>query len=500
MIRGRHPSDVSLMAWHDGELEGDEAAPITAHIEGCERCWTRAADFAAVDRVVSKASLLGAFQAADVPAFASPAPRSPSRVGRVMASAVVAVLVVATAVTLDLPRSRPVQAIRAAISSPERDADSAPPAKTTAREAALAADGPARVPAAPPAQASAHVGADEMGSASVDASAVQGAGGSRTGVVPVPRVPVRTEPLRMALPLPLTTGELGERQEIIDAVDAVVDAANASGGVAGLPVRFDVVRPDRLDDTSDRYEVVVGGVTSFGAAASSSTVPWVLPAVASTGEGPLIPPTPAPASAAAALVATLPADASVAIIDGDVAEKPFADAITAALGARAKRVALDGRTGCAPELRNAARMGASALVLAMRPSYAHDCLDALGGVTWNVSGGVIVPASMAFEPPTRSHAKRASIRIALGLPWPTWDDPASARFRQAARSTSYRAMVSFAAAELAILAARRSAGPLTYGAVAGDTDTDALALRGGTLARLHVAEAAAGGWSRYSAG
>jgi hypothetical protein len=49
-------------------------------------------------------------------------------------------------------------------------------------------------------------------------------------------------------------------------------------------------------------------------------------------------------------------------------------------------------------------------------------------------------------------------RTVLGLPWPTSTAPGAARFRANTSSLSYRALVSYAATELAIDVARQQGG------------------------------------------
>lgn len=46
-----HPEPEWLSAWHDGEITGEAAAALKAHLDGCATCQARLADFARLDEV-----------------------------------------------------------------------------------------------------------------------------------------------------------------------------------------------------------------------------------------------------------------------------------------------------------------------------------------------------------------------------------------------------------------------------------------------------------------
>ncbi|MGH9148967.1 MAG: hypothetical protein ACRD0F_01325, partial [Acidimicrobiales bacterium] len=81
-----------------------------------------------------------------------------------------------------------------------------------------------------------------------------------------------------------------------------------------------------------------------------------------------------------------------------------------------------------------------------------------------------------------------------GLPWPTSPTAGAARFRSATGSTSYRALVSFAALELA-LDAGAAQGSVNLAAIgAGQWRSDLLDYRGSTNQTSRVVVGHPGGW------
>jgi hypothetical protein len=85
-------------------------------------------------------------------------------------------------------------------------------------------------------------------------------------------------------------------------------------------------------------------------------------------------------------------------------------------------------------------------------------------------------------------------RTVLALPWPTSPDPAAARFRAVVGSTSYRALVSFAAAELAIEIARAKGAITPAGISSRSWKTDLASFKGLANRGARVDVAGPGGW------
>jgi hypothetical protein len=111
------------------------------------------------------------------------------------------------------------------------------------------------------------------------------------------------------------------------------------------------------------------------------------------------------------------------------------------------------------------------------------------------SGQLLAPGYVTFDTPPFPPA--ADVRALLGVPWPAWDETGPARFRQAAGSLSYRALVTFVAVELAVAVARANEGRITGIApvVAGAWRSDLLALDGTTNVGLRPARLVSGGWA-----
>jgi hypothetical protein len=262
-------------------------------------------------------------------------------------------------------------------------------------------------------------------------------------------------------------------------------------------VTFAVTAPDAADDAVD---VLVGGLgADRNEQRSPRTPPWVLAGAALLDGSNVVGSLPEPVSSAQRIVAALRPAVPVTVVEGDAAESAFARATLDALGSRARSVALDDRPGCDREMAEATRSPKSSIVLAMGPTLAAECLQALTHVS-SPPVEVGLPASSSFRPPTVGGTGPFSVLVPMALPWPTWADPAAARFRRATGSTSYHAMWSFAGAELAVAAARRSTGPLTIASFAGRWETDLVTLQDGAVLARFVGVADGTGWAPLSAG
>ncbi|MGH9283496.1 MAG: hypothetical protein ACRD0S_11245, partial [Acidimicrobiales bacterium] len=132
---------------------------------------------------------------------------------------------------------------------------------------------------------------------------------------------------------------------------------------------------------------------------------------------------------------------------------------------------------CGPEIAALRRAGAMALAVAGAPDLAAKCMRAAFGSAWFPAYGTVLAPSAAYAG-LQAMPEALGARTVLGLPWPTSQAAGAARFRATTESTSYRALVSYAATELAIDVARQQ-GSLSVGSVeAGSWRTDLLDLVG----------------------
>ena len=138
---------------------------------------------------------------------------------------------------------------------------------------------------------------------------------------------------------------------------------------------------------------------------------------------------------------------------------------------------------------------AGALAIAGAPDLVEKCLDAAAAIGWNPAAGVVVPPSLAYVPfdPAWSGL---SVRTALGLPGPMGTDPGATRFRTSTGFTSYRALVTFAATEMAIAVARTSGSVTSAGISKGVWYSDLLHFDGVENHGVAIARASAVGWTR----
>jgi len=127
-------------------------------------------------------------------------------------------------------------------------------------------------------------------------------------------------------------------------------------------------------------------------------------------------------------------------------------------------------------------------------SLAGSCVDDLAAMPWQPPGGVLLAPSAVYAGVPASLAG-GPVYSVLGLPWPTSQSPGAARFRSAVPGVrSYRALVSFAAAELAIQVARTT-GSLRLAEIGwGIWSTDLYDFAGIQNAGAQVVEDGAGTW------
>lgn len=448
----RHPRARALAAWFDGE----DTPGVAGHVDGCERCRRR---------VVELRRVRAAVRGEPVPA---PLPAAARGWRPVVAPVAVALVLVALLVATAVPGTvrAPLRAAREFLDGRSEPDQAASPATT-----ATVAPGPA-----PTGQPRAGTTPTTPGSKPPPTSVPSSA------AVPV---------LRLAVVVPTAGPLAADGAETVTAVRRVVDAANRAGGVAGRPVELVVVDAGDAGAVSrlaGSASVAVGG---FGAA---PPVPWLFPADP-YAPGSLAAEVPA-AEAGALLAADLARRGirgTVAAVVADGPDAALADGVERA--APVTRIAAAASSSCDSEIRAARRALPAALVLAVAPDLAGRCLDAAARLGWRPPGGVLVAPSAAYAGLERDPAT-AGGRTVLGLPWPTGDEPGAARFRAAVPGVgSYRALVAYAAAELAVAAARARSPLRLADLVHGTWQTDLVTLSGGANTTARIVVAGTGGWA-----
>lgn len=431
MLRA-HPGKLELGAWFDGE--GPDR--VGSHVMGCRRC----------QRHVSELSRLRSWLRAQ-PFVAmgddDEVPDAPGGRGRRPAALVAALLAAFLVVAdrSDAPRQltasapRTTTTIAAAVESP--------PSTT------VVVDTPAEVPAPAPTPATVAPRPQPpttSGSSSVSEQALARA-----------REPGHPEPLRLGLVVPTRGTMAAEGAEIAEVVRQRVAAANAGGGVAGLPVELEVVSADdpaAVAAMVKRVTVLVGG---FGVPAPLG-VPWLLPADPAI-EGLNVIPAESPARAAGiqlgALLRRQGLNGTVGVILGAGPDGALAGGLASKTPTTTVTAQESG--DCSAEVASLARSGAVAMAVAGNPDLAAKCMRAAFRSAWRPTFGTILAPSAAYAG-LQAMPEALGARTVLGLPWPTSTAPGAARFRSTTESLSYRALVSYAATELAIDVARQQGG------------------------------------------
>jgi len=151
---------------------------------------------------------------------------------------------------------------------------------------------------------------------------------------------------------------------------------------------------------------------------------------------------------------------------------------------------------CVPAVSTLEQEQVVAVAVAGSPDLAESCLAALAATAWTPPGGILVPPSAAYAGVASAGVGTGSgAYTVLGMPWPESSSPGAARFRADLPGiTSYRALVTYAAIELAVEVAR-TAGPVSPRAMAGHTwRSDLYDFAGTTNADVQVVQDSAGGW------
>lgn len=455
---GRHPHKLALGAWFDGE--GGEG--VGGHVARCGRCRRRVAELARVRSWLRAQPFVAMSDATDEPR------RSPHRWRPV---AVAALLLLAYLIAPggdgDSRRSRggPLSALGG-----DGAQNPASPSSTLAGENAPATGDPGTGDGAAPAG----------GSARPDPRPGLG----HPPQLNVARLPPSRGPLRLGLVVP-TTGPLArEGAEVREVVQRRIQAANTSGGVAGLPVELLVVpAEDRaaLEAMAGAVNAIVGG---FGAETTTPT-PWLFPADPSI-TGPNVVAAEASArSVGAQLASDLRTEGTSGVVGVIVGTGPDAG-LAAGLASRSNVTTVVARknTTCVGEVAALRRAGAITLAVAGDTDLAASCVRAASRSPWEPRVGPLLAPSAAYAG-VGSLPEATGARTVLALPWPTSSAPGAARFRATTTSQSYRALVSYAATELAIDVARQT-GTVSLASMAGRSwhsdlvDVDGVNTRAGT--------------------
>jgi hypothetical protein len=506
-MRRRHPSPLELGAYFDGELiEG-----VSQHVARCRRCresleelhGVRSAGRGELDLSVGSARRRARWTVALIPVAAS-----------------VALLLAVAAPPGGLPVTRVQNADDSALApappvefqapaapddatAPSPPAADAAPTASGAPEAAGGKAGSSRAVRA--GDGATDVAARDVSSAGDAAAASTAAGKPAAGrasagaaSAPAERpVPAPTGPLRIGVPVPTRGPAAGEGNEVMRAVKAVVEQANDRGGVVGR--RVSVVRVPTDDDDGRaealaKVDALVGGF----AIEAPAGMPWIMPADAVPAGPDVAAGDLAAERAGAALGADLASrSANGGTIGAIVTAGPDAGLATGLARSRPVHTVEAGRsTSCDQEIFALRKRDVAALALAVPPDLARRCAAAAARMGWRPAGGLLLAPSAVYAHLERDLVTQGA-RSAVALSMPQSEDAGSSRFRRSAPGCdSYRSLVSFAAAELALSAARASNGLLS-GAAVRDRQwrSDLYEVDGGEHTRTNVVSVRFGRWS-----
>jgi len=466
-----------LGAWFDGE----EAPGAAGHLGDCERCRRRVHELRWVRAAVRS----------------EPVPVSPRRRlafggAAVPVAAALAVLVgVAGAPSL----SDPLQAARRHLPSPLGVAPAGEPAAapggTRLPSGAPASTAPGRSEAAHPA-AGPTIGTSAPNRPSGPAAtgpAHPAATPAPAGAAPTPGAPDLSRALRLGAVLP----DDEEAREIARALQRAVELANHSGGVGGRPVELSTAPahdPGAVLAMSRSVDALVGGA---GSAAPGGT-PWLFPADPAVGGSDVVPAETPPVEVGVRLADDLEARGIPGAVGAVVGDGPDAGLVDGVASRRQTvRMADDGGT-CRESVGALRGRAVSALVVAGPPDLVERCTRAAALLGWRPPGGILVPPSAAYAHLERSPAAQG-VRTVLGLPWPDSDTPGANRYRAAVPDGhSYRALVSFAAVELAVQVARAEGTVRSDRVATGSWRSDLFDLEGGHHRPRPVMVASLGTW------
>jgi hypothetical protein len=158
-------------------------------------------------------------------------------------------------------------------------------------------------------------------------------------------------------------------------------------------------------------------------------------------------------------------------------------------------------TSCDQEVLALRRRDVTAVALAVPPDLARRCAAAAARIGWRPGTGLLLAPSAVYAHVERDLVAQGA-RSAVALLPPGSDDPGAKRFRQAVPgSDSYRALVSFAATELALDAARLNSGAISTAAVRDHHwHSDLYDVDGGQQTTAHVVTIRFGRWAATTSG
>lgn len=300
--------------------------------------------------------------------------------------------------------------------------------------------------------------------------------------------------LRLGVAVPTTGSSAEEGTEVLDAVRRAIAGANAAGGVGGRPVEMVALPAETADPAAlpAELDALVGG---FGISPVAG-VSWLLPADPAIEGTDVIPAELSPRAVGARLGADLDSRkfiGAVGVVVGEGPDAALADGLGSQFPIFKVRAAPD--TSCESELLALRRAEVVALAVAGPPDLAGRCAYAAIGAGWHPPGGLLLAPSAAYARLNLLAAVQGA-RTVLGLPWPTSQNPGSVRFQVALLgSRSYRALVSFAAAELAVQMARSKGSVSAESARSGGSwRSDLLELEGAVNRGAVVVVAGPDGW------
>jgi len=287
---------------------------------------------------------------------------------------------------------------------------------------------------------------------------------------------------------------------VLRAVRAVVNRTNDAGGAGGRRVEVIAVPTDDDAARSDALTQVDALVGGFAIDAPAG-LPWIMPADVGLAGPDVAAAELAAEQAGAALGADLIARGGRGTVAAVVA--PGADGGLAAGLARSllvHSVEAGANTSCDQEIVALRKRDVTALALAVPPDLARRCAAAAARQGWRPSGGLLLAPSAVYAHLERELVAQGA-RSAVALSTPNADDAGSSRFRQSAPGCdSYRSLVSFAAAELAVGAAGASNGVLSLSAVRDRRwHSDLYDVDGGRHTTTHVVAVRFGRWTNSDA-
>lgn len=475
---------MQLEAWFDGELPVEAApADMAWHLTQCPSCFRHLETLSRLRVGIRRAGgapvlpeSVPADRLATVVADAPPR-RHLSRA--LVAVPAVVVLLAAAVIGVDQVRVNgrlsADHTVGSGASSSSHGNTGASGTRTTDASASTAGSAPAR-----------------NGSSQNTAVASGAPGSSSKGALPNAAIGV----LRLAVIVPTQGATAAEGAEVTDAVRQAVAEADASGGVNGAPVQLSVVPAEDSAAVAALAGTVTAVVGGFGNAPASS-LPWLLPADPWESGTSVVAAELTPAEAGARLGQDLLQRGDTGLVGVVVGSGPDAGLETGlAQEVSVAPVSAPSSGACLPAVAALEAQGVEAVAVAGSPALATSCVSALGALAWAPPDGVLLPPSAAYGGVTTAGlVPGTAVYTVLGLPWPGSSNPGAARFRSEVPGvTSYRALVSFAAVEMAVQVAR-STGSLGLDKLAAGTwQNDLYDFAGVANVGARVVQETAGSW------